>query len=122
MWICPKCNESIEDHFDSCKKCDEKLPQAQSEYLNDFPLSSALSLVCPICAIVILLLFVMAPHHGNGNLEIFPQGLVVVILSCLGLGIVGLISGFIGLAKGRWPIAALIGIILSGLLLLIPFS
>jgi len=82
---------------------------------------SVLSLISPLCSIAIALYFKANPHQGNGNLEIFSPELLVIVLSCLGFGVVGIVFGLIGLTKGRWPIIAFVGLILSGLLLLGPF-
>jgi hypothetical protein len=109
MWTCPKCNERFEGDVARCWKCGEKRAS---------PLWSVLSLACPICSSGIALLFKASRHGGEGNLEIFPPGLIVVVLSCLGFGITGIVCGMVGLTKRRWPIVALVGLILSGLLLL----
>ena len=85
------------------------------------PAYSILSVICPACAVGIALLFKAGGHRGSGNLELFPPGIIAVVLSCLGFGVAGVVFGFLGLASGRWPIIALVGLILSGFLFLGPF-
>jgi hypothetical protein len=124
MWICPKCNECIENQFDTCWKCAGQLQQAATRDKRGrtgSPLWSVLSLACPLCVIGIALLDKAIGHRGSGNLELFSPGIIVVVVSCLGFGVAGIWCGFVGLSKGRWPLVALAGLILSGLLFVGPF-
>jgi hypothetical protein len=81
------------------------------------PIWSALSLAFPVFSLLIALMVRASSRGGSGNIEIFPAGVALVILSYLGFSIVGIILGIVGLAKGRWPIVAIAGILLSGWLL-----
>ena len=118
MWICPKCNESIEDQFDCCWKCaGQSQPAATQDKLGS-PIWSALSLASPICYFFIALLATAGhhPHPGNGNMDFFPQGFTFCVLSFLFFNIAGIVFGVMGLASGRWPIVALLGLFLNGLI------
>jgi hypothetical protein len=50
-------------------------------------------------------------------MQIFPEGILAVFISMLVLAPAGIIFGIVGLVKGRWPMVAIAGILLSGLLL-----
>ena len=99
MWICPKCNERIEDQFDSCWKCAGQLQPAVTQDKDGSPLWSVLSLAFPVCSLVIAFLVFAGRGHGGGNLEIFPQRFAIVVLSYLGFSVVGIIFGLVGLAR-----------------------
>jgi len=85
------------------------------------PIWSVLSIVCPVCYIVMSLFIKAQGHRGSGNLELFPPDLLLIVVASLGLGVGGIIFGLVGLTKGRWPLVALAGLILSGLLFIWPF-
>jgi hypothetical protein len=121
MWRCPKCNENIEDQFDSCWRCaDPSQSSASAELPNqdkkdDSPVRSALSLACPVCAVLLALCILLPAKHSSGSIS--PDGLVAIVMSLLVLAPAGIILGVVGLVKERWPLMAIAGIILSVFLL-----
>src|SRR4051812_32961357 len=83
MWRCPKCNENVEDQFDSCWKC------AGTELREPPPNDSVLVWLYPAISLISLFginalaeCFWRSPHHGGGYF-----GFVRAVLGVLGSAI-----------------------------------
>ena len=113
MWRCPKCNENIEDQFDSCWKCaSQTQPDIQvvdEPFKRPSPSFGIASLFSPV---VIALTIMLAPRSSQEN---WYGGAVIIILVG-GISLIGgLISAFIGILRGEQPIFwSLIGLVLNG--------
>lgn len=68
MWTCPKCNESIEDQFDSCWKC-AGAAQASTQKGDPASVYPAISLVVLILIALSIGMFWRSPHFGGGYFD-----------------------------------------------------